>query len=568
MDFVVGEQIGRGGMGTVHRAKQTDLDRDLAVKFIHANLVEDEDALNRFLREANLTAKLDHPNIVRIYSRGQDESGRPYILMELLTGESLQQRLARGTLPDTIAINIAKQILSGLAAAHAKDIIHRDLKPANIFLTANGLVKILDFGIAKALGSSQMTGVGLKIGTPEYMSPEQASGVTADKRSDLYSVGITLFEMVTGNVPFEADTPVGVMYKHVHEKVPQIPLDRSPQLRRLISSLLEKNPDDRPQTPQAAMLILSTTPSGKSKTSSELESTPKKGLFKNRRKKPRKGTKETATFSPQTQLVTGTPVRRFPKLRRAIRGIVILGLISLVGYAGYMYIVPTYGLVFDKITDAMGVANLSLRVPVGQQFRVRREQTLQLGDFSFKMLDEGVYTAKAVRPDSYQIDWTTKLEKSQFESGTFVKKFDTPKVSTSSWPNSINDKKNLGWAMSPFTLSNTKMTRGESGQTNTGTWTMSAIENMNGRRVAVIPFSNVPVGDAFLDESYVKTVTARIRSAKRQSDWTFPEGSWKTSVLTDQIDLTNGVPASVRIEQTLAKGMSLKTVTTMTPLTK
>jgi serine/threonine protein kinase len=564
MDFVVGEEIGRGGMGSVFRAKQLDLDRDLAVKFIHASLVEDEDAVNRFLREANLTAKLDHPNIVRIYSRGKDESGRPYILMELLSGESLQQRLFRGKLPDAVAINITKQILSGLAAAHAKDIIHRDLKPANIFLTATGVVKILDFGIAKALGSSQMTGVGLKVGTPEYMSPEQASGITADKRSDLYSVGITLYEMVMGNVPFEADTPLGVLYKHVHDEVPPIPLDRPPQLRRLISSLLEKDPDARPQTAQAALLIMSTTPSGKSNSKAEPET--KKSLMR-RRKKGKPGSQETSIFSSTTQVVTGRPVRSLSKARKAFFTFIVVALISCAGVAAYLYVVPTYAMVFDKITDTLGVANLSLRVQVGQRFHVKRERTLELGGFNFKTLDEGTYTVKATRPEAFEVDWATSLEKSQIVSGNFVKSLGGAKESTCSWPNKFADKK-IGWALSPLTLTYTKMTKGDSGQTSFGNWKMNAIQNVDGRRVGVITFANMPKTSVLLEAPYVNVITDRIRNKKGESDWAFPVSAWKTTLISDQIDVTNGIPLSVRIEQVRSSGISLKTLITMTPVAK
>ena len=565
MDFEVGEEIGRGGMGSVYRAKQLDLDRELAVKFIHASLVEDEDAVNRFLREANLIAKLDHPNIVRIYSRGKDESGRPYILMELLSGESLQQRLVRGKLPDPVAVNITKQILSGLAAAHAKDIIHRDLKPANIFLTTTGVVKILDFGIAKALGSSQMTGVGLKVGTPEYMSPEQASGITADKRSDLYSVGITLYEMVTGNVPFEADTPLGVLYKHVHEEVPVIPADRSPQLRRLIASLLEKNPDARPQSAQAALLILSTTQAEKAKAKTEPESK-KRGLQK-KQKKARSGGQETSVFSTTTPVVASRPSPRFSKARKVLFPIAIVAIVAIAGFVAYTFVVPTYAMVFDKITDTIGVANLSLRVQVGQKFHVRRERSLEIGGYNFKTVDDGTYEVKAVRPESFEVDWRTKLDKSQVVAGSFVKNLNNPKESTCSWPNKFADKK-IGWALSPLTLTYTKMTKGDSGQTTFGNWKMLAIQNVGGRRVGEITFSNMPKTNVLLEQPYVSAISSRIKSMKGDSDWTFPVSAWKTTQILDQIDVTNGIPVSVTITQERSAGMSLKTLITMTPIPK
>ena len=302
--------------------------------------------------------------------------------------------------------------------------------------------------------------------------------------------------MVTGNVPFEADTPLGVLYKHVHEEVPVIPADRSPQLRRLIASLLEKNPDARPQSAQAALLILSTTQAEKAKAKTEPESK-KRGLQK-KQKKARSGGQETSVFSTTTPVVASRPSPRFSKARKVLFPIAIVAIVAIAGFVAYTFVVPTYAMVFDKITDTIGVANLSLRVQVGQKFHVRRERSLEIGGYNFKTVDDGTYEVKAVRPESFEVDWRTKLDKSQVVAGSFVKNLNNPKESTCSWPNKFADKK-IGWALSPLTLTYTKMTKGDSGQTTFGNWKMLAIQNVGGRRVGEITFSNMPKTNVLLE---------------------------------------------------------------------
>ena len=211
------ELIGKGGMAEVYKAKDKELGRYVALKILPPHFASDEEFVNRFVREAKSSAKLNHSNIVTIYDAGKHEDTY-YIAMEYLEGETLKEIISRqGALPIDKSINIATQVADGLNYAHSQKIIHRDIKPGNIVTCEDGRAVITDFGIAKALEGTRLTQTGTMIGTPEYMSPEQATGEIVDARSDIYSLGIVLYEMVTGDVPFKAETPTGVIYKHVHE---------------------------------------------------------------------------------------------------------------------------------------------------------------------------------------------------------------------------------------------------------------------------------------------------------------------------------------------------------------
>lgn len=241
--YELGEKIGRGGMGVVYRAHHLGLRRDVAVKFIHAHLMEDadaEEAVNRFLQEAMLVAQIDHPSVVRVFDTGRDDDGRPYIVMELLEGESLKDRLKRGPIPEAEALNIARQVLSALIEAHKLGIVHRDIKPGNIFLTKNGRVKLLDFGVAKALGGARLTSTGGMVGTAEYMSPEQAQGLPVDARSDLYGLGIVVYEMLTGQPPFQSDVQHAVIQMQINKRMPLLPETVSAGTRGWIGRLTQK----------------------------------------------------------------------------------------------------------------------------------------------------------------------------------------------------------------------------------------------------------------------------------------------------------------------------------------
>jgi beta-lactam-binding protein with PASTA domain len=243
------QPLGSGGMAEVFLAHDDVLDRDVALKVMSVRYAGDEEFVERFKREAQSAAALSHPNIVSIFDRGEADDGTYYIAMEYLSGGTLKDRiLKRGALPPRTAAAVALQIAEALKAAHDRDVIHRDIKPHNILITGSGDVKVTDFGIARAASSSTMTRTGHILGTAHYISPEQAMGEPVGPASDLYSLGVVLYEMLTGEMPFDADTPLGIAMKHVngHLMPPQILNGEVPDgINAVTVRLLAKDPADR-----------------------------------------------------------------------------------------------------------------------------------------------------------------------------------------------------------------------------------------------------------------------------------------------------------------------------------
>jgi eukaryotic-like serine/threonine-protein kinase len=243
-------KLGSGGMADVYLAEDEELGRRVAIKILNDRHANDDQFVERFRREAKNAAGLSHPNIVSIYDRGEAE-GTYYIAMEFLDGRSLKEQLiARGPMPIGDAIVFTRQILNALRFAHRKGVVHRDIKPHNVMVDADSRLKVTDFGIARA-GASQMTEAGAIVGTAQYLSPEQARGAAVDQRSDLYAVGVVLYEMLTGEVPFTGDTPVEIAMKHLSDTPrppstlrPEIP----PDLDMIVLRALAKNPEDRFQS--------------------------------------------------------------------------------------------------------------------------------------------------------------------------------------------------------------------------------------------------------------------------------------------------------------------------------
>ncbi len=245
------EQLGRGGMGRVYRALDTKAHEEVAIKLIRPDIAEDKRTLERFVNEIKLAHKISHRNIGKMYHLGEDQ-GLHYITMEYVPGEDLKSFIRRSRRLDiSTTVAIAKQVCSGLGEAHDAGIVHRDLKPSNIMIDKDGNAKILDFGIARAVGVPGVTAEGSVIGTPEYMSPEQVEGKDADRRSDIYSFGVIMFEMVTGRLPFAADTPFAVAFKQQSEVPPPpegLNPQTPPQLSAIVLRCLEKDREKRYQT--------------------------------------------------------------------------------------------------------------------------------------------------------------------------------------------------------------------------------------------------------------------------------------------------------------------------------
>jgi hypothetical protein len=242
--YELGPLMGRGGMGDVYRAIDTVLERPVAVKILRRASSEGDGSLIRFEREARAVAMLDHPGFVTVYDVVQDERG-PSIVMELIEGVSVERSLRdEGPFGPERAVTIARAVADAIAAAHRAGVVHRDLKPGNVMVSAAGEVKVLDFGIARVKALTPLTSDRVVQGTAEYISPEQARGEALDGRSDIYSLGIVLYEMLVGRPPFDADGPVAVMYKHLEEP-PSLPLGTDPALQRIILRCLAKDPADR-----------------------------------------------------------------------------------------------------------------------------------------------------------------------------------------------------------------------------------------------------------------------------------------------------------------------------------
>jgi serine/threonine-protein kinase len=269
--FTVLGRLGAGAMGTVYRAKQARIGREVAIKILRSDRALDEASRARFLREARANSLLTSPNTVTVFDFGADDQGDFYLAMELLEGESLGQRLRRkGRIDAAAAVDTARQALRSLAEAHAKGIVHRDLKPDNLFYARTRVraateetVKVLDFGVAKMIHADAEiamnaveTQAGTVFGTPRYMSPEQAQGRTLDTRSDLYSLGVILYQMLTGRAPFTDDDAVVVMARHI--KTPPRPMSESApeaavpaEIEAVVMKALSKDPNDRPADAEA-----------------------------------------------------------------------------------------------------------------------------------------------------------------------------------------------------------------------------------------------------------------------------------------------------------------------------
>ena len=241
-------KLGSGGMSTVYLARDETLERWVAAKVLHREISDQPDQIERFRREARAVAQVSHPNVVAVIDAGED-GGRPYIVFEYVDGETLKQRIDRlGRLPLDEAAAYSIEVGRGLAAAHARRLVHRDVKPQNVLIDSEGRAKVTDFGIARELEQDGLTKTGRVLGTTDYVSPEQAMGKGVDARSDIYSLGILLYEMLIGEVPFQADNLVGVAMKHVNERMPDVQKQRK---RRLVGARGGDRAGDREEAREA-----------------------------------------------------------------------------------------------------------------------------------------------------------------------------------------------------------------------------------------------------------------------------------------------------------------------------
>jgi serine/threonine protein kinase len=296
--FEVREICGRGSMGTVYRAWQDSMERDVAVKVLRRDLLRDEKVVKRFHREARAAARLSHPNIITVYLVGDTDDGLPFIVMEYVTGSSLDETCSEaGPMPVVRAVHIARQIAAALTEAHTHNIVHRDLKPENILLSskknAPDFVKVLDFGIAKILYANDepLTQTGAIFGTPHYLAPEQASGSEIDHRCDLYALGVILFRMLTGRLPFESESGMEVLIQHIREAPP-----RPREILPTIPGPLE----------EVALRCLAKDPAHRFQSGEELSSA-LEGVVA--------GLRETRSFGAQPAANGGAPSEEDPRYR-------------------------------------------------------------------------------------------------------------------------------------------------------------------------------------------------------------------------------------------------------------
>jgi eukaryotic-like serine/threonine-protein kinase len=363
--YQVEARIGAGGMAEVYRGFDQVLNRTVAIKVLLPQMARDTSFVARFRREAQAAARLNQPNIVGVYDTGADD-GTQYIVMEFIEGQTLGEFMATGRRPTPVqSAEIAQKICAAIAAAHAQGVIHRDIKPGNVMITRNGVIKVMDFGIARVLGPETAPQTSAVLGTASYLSPEQAQGGPVDARTDIYSLGAVLYELLTGRPPFTGDTPVAVAYKQVNE-TPAVPSSLNPdvpaRLDAVVMKALSKNPSNRYQTADEFAADLARVIAGQ-----EVEATP---LM------PAGGGDATQVISRPSSQTAVLPPPEEPKGsgRKVWLGILIgLLLFALLAGGGYLLV--------DSLTGDDGGGTVTVIVPnvVGETQAAAEAELEELG---------------------------------------------------------------------------------------------------------------------------------------------------------------------------------------------
>ena len=375
-------QMASGGMASIYEAVDTRLDRKVAVKIMHSHLAQDEQFVERFIREAKAAAALSHPNIVAVQDQGWNQNGTPavFLVMELIEGHTLREYLnERGNLSIADGITFLAPVLSALAAAHKIGIVHRDIKPENILISKEGRIKIADFGLAKGplLGSTMTAESSVVLGSVSYLSPEQVQRGVADARSDVYSVGITAFEMFTGSKPFEGDAPIQVAYMHVNNRVPRIStLVKSvpSALDDLIYRATSANPDERPRDAALFFEELNALNPKKNQLSLELDIPIAPMRPKKEAKSLRKRVKElTAAIPVSRAQETTAQIEKRKKISKRVKrnrfialglavALGVFGWYALIGPGSRVVVPSTVGATQEEVQAALGPLGLTFTI--------------------------------------------------------------------------------------------------------------------------------------------------------------------------------------------------------------
>jgi len=332
--YEVTAELGRGGMGVVYAGWEPSLNRKVAIKCLGEHLLNDKDLVERFTREAKATAALNNPNVIQIYYIGE-EQGQPFFAMEFIEGQSLDDILkGSNTITVKNAKNILKQACLGLAAAHKIDLVHRDIKPANIMLKKDGMLKIVDFGIARTREyGDKLTNTGEFVGTPGYLSPEVCIGQDVDQRSDIFSLGIVFYEMLAGKVPFENDSPLGLMLEVVQSEIPDIRQLNSKVDKKtsfILNKMIAKSPEERYQS--CADIILDLGNISDNESIDSIKSNAKSVKIINIKSK----ASEQVTL-PQIAAVTKNNLVVTQQPKSAKKFMLVATLLAVVGAAGFGY---------------------------------------------------------------------------------------------------------------------------------------------------------------------------------------------------------------------------------------